>query len=169
MLRFRFDTEGLMVPIGRVHQHPQNNNNGDVDEIVASMLRTGVYRPVYASRASGNIVAGNHTYVAMLDLNASHIPVIWLDLDPNEELVILAADNGIARNARLDPGLTAELLDQIIDAYPSERLTGTGFTENDYLSIIKEPAPLRLSGHGAESLVHTIECPECGHSWVRGG
>ena len=75
-LRFLFDTEGLMVPIDKVHQHPENDNNGDVDEIVNSMLVTGVYRPIYASRATGNIVAGNHTYLAMLDLGAKFVPVV---------------------------------------------------------------------------------------------
>ena len=97
-----------MAPIDRVKQHPKNDNNGDVDEIVASMQRTGVYRPIYVSRATGHIVAGNHTYVALLDLGAKAVPVVWLDLDETQELLILAADNKIARNARPDPALTEE-------------------------------------------------------------
>jgi len=169
-LRFLFNTEGLMVPIDKVHQHPENDNNGDVDEIVNSMLVTGVYRPIYASRATGNIVAGNHTYLAMLDLGAKFVPVVWLDLDQHQGRRVLVADNKIARNARPDPALTADLLHRLMEVDREIALVGTGFTIEEAEALLAPPAPLDFSGlrRGRETLEHSIECPECGHRWTRG-
>lgn len=176
MIRYLFDTEGLMTPIDNVHQHPANDNNGDTDEIIASMRTTGVYRPVYASKQTGNIVAGNHTYLALLEMGAEFVPVQWVDC-PEEyiELRILAADNKIARNARPDPALTKMLLSRIVEATPTPTsdpaaaLLGTGFRPEEYERLLKPPQPLSLSGIGRETLEHRITCPECGHTWSRSG
>lgn len=173
MIRFLFDTEGLMVPIDRVSQHPENDNNGDVEEIVASMRTVGVYRPIYASSETGYIVAGNHTYIGMLELNAEFVPVIWLDnLTPAQERRILYLDNKIARNARPDPALTKELVANIVNDVHGDvaaALIGTGLTMAEYERLMKAPKPLDLSGIGRETLQHKIECPECGHVWTRAG
>ena len=173
MIRFLFDTEGLMTPIDHVHQHPENDNNGDVDEIVASMTTIGVYRPLYASAESGYIVAGNHTYLGMLELGAQFVPVVWLNnLTPVQERRILYADNKIARNARPDPALTRDLVQRIVsDVHGdvSAALIGTGLSIPEYERLVKAPKPLDLSGIGRETLQHKIECPECGHQWTRAG
>lgn len=171
MIRFLFDTEGLMTPIGSVSQHPENDNNGDVDEIVASMSTVGVYRPIYASAETGYIVAGNHTYLGMLELGADFVPVIWLQhLTPAMERRILYTDNKIARNARPDPALTTDLIKAIVadtNGDVSAALFGTGMTQAEYERLIKPPKPLDLSGIGRETLQHKIECPECGYQWSR--
>jgi ParB-like chromosome segregation protein Spo0J len=173
-IRFLFDTEGMMTPIENISQHPENDNNGDVDEIVASMRTMGVYRPIYVSTETGHIVAGNHTYVGMLDLGAKYVPVIWLPgLTPAQERRILFLDNQIARNARPDPALRKELVKQIVADVPGKdvdaALIGTGLSRAEYERLIKPPTPLDLSGIGRETLEHRITCPECGHNWARSG
>lgn len=173
-IRYLFDTEGLMTPIGNVKQHPDNDNNGDVDEIVTSMQVTGVYRPIYANKATGHIVAGNHTYLALLELGAQFVPVVWLELvDEAAELRILAADNKIARNARPDPALTRVLLQKIVESSrlptrdPDAALVGTGWKRAEFDRIVRPPQPLDLSGVTRGTLEHTYKCPECGHQWSR--
>lgn len=173
MIRYLFDTEGLMTPIENVTQHPDNDNNGDVDEIVASMRTTGVYRPIFASRETGYIVAGNHTYLGMVELGAKFVPVVWLDITEEQGLRILAADNKIARNARPDPGLTRVLLQKIVESSrmptrdPEAALVGTGWSQAEYERIIRPPKPLDLSSVTRGTLEHTYKCPECGHQWSR--
>lgn len=172
MIRYLFDTEGSMVKADTIQQHPDNDNNGDVDEIVSSIVTNGVYRKLVVSSRTRNICAGNHTYAALLDLNADYVPVEWIDVDEFAELRILAVDNWVARMARPDPALTRNLIDRIIANSPTRRdipatLIGTGISERQYLDLVKDPTPLDLSHIGRETLQHRIKCPECGHEWAR--
>lgn len=173
MIRYLFDTEGSMVKADSIHVHPDNDNNGDIDEILASIETNGVYRKLVVSQRTRNICAGNHTYMALLELNAEYVPVEWIDVDEWTELRILAVDNWVARLARPDPALTAILIKRIIDNAPirdrQAALVGTGISERQYLDLIREPTPLDLSGIGREMLNHRIKCPECGHEWSRSG
>jgi hypothetical protein len=152
VIRYLFDTEGSMVKADSIHVHPDNDNNGDIDEILASIETNGVYRKLVVSQRTRNICAGNHTYMALLELNAEYVPVEWIDVDEWTELRILAVDNWVARLARPDPALTAILIKRIIDNAP-----------------IRDRTPLDLSGVGREMLNHRIKCPECGHEWSRSG
>lgn len=172
MIRYLFDTEGCMVKADAIHQHPMNDNNGDVDEIVSSVLTNGVYRKLIVSSRTSNICAGNHTYAALLDLNAEYVPVEWIDCDYFTELRILAVDNWVARLARPDSALTRNLVDSIINEAPIGKdleavLVGTGISREKYLDLVKDPTPLDLSRIGRETLQHRIKCPECGHEWAR--
>lgn len=172
MIRYLFDTEGSMVPADTIHQHPMNDNNGDVDEIVSSLLTNGVYKKLTVSSRTRNICAGNHTYEGLLELGAEFVPVEWIDVDYWTELRILAVDNWVARLARPDPALTKNLIDHIIEDAPLRKdpaaaLIGTGISERQYLDMIKDPTPLDLSRVGRETLQHRIKCPECGHEWAR--
>lgn len=172
MIRYLFDTEGCMVPANTIQRHPMNDNNGDVDEIVSSLLTNGVYRKLVVSVDTRNICAGNHTYEGLLSLNAEFVPVEWIKVDYWTELRILAVDNWVARLARPDPALTRQLVDEILASAPMGKdveaaLVGTGISRDKYLDMIKDPTPLDLSRVGRETLQHRIKCPECGHEWAR--
>lgn len=171
-VRYLFETEGAMVPYESIHQHPMNDNNGDIDEIVSSLLTNGMYRKIVVSERTRNICAGNHTYIALGELNQQFVPVEWIDCDYFTELRILAVDNWVARLSKPDPALTRTLVDEIIAQAPLNKdraaaLIGTGISERQYLDLIKDPTPLDLSKIGRETLQHRIKCPECGHEWAR--
>ncbi len=175
MIRYTFDTEGMMTPVGNVIQHPENDNNGDVDEIVVSMLRNGVYRSIIANKSTKHIVAGNHTYLGLLELGAQFVPVIWIDVDEATELRILLADNQIARLAKPEDDRTVTLLERIAALQGTRNvediLSGTGISQRKWEGLLQTPEPLDLGNQnaaGAEMLEHTITCPSCGHSWKRG-
>lgn len=172
MIRYLFDTEGCMVRADSIQQHPMNDNNGDVDEIVSSILTNGVYRKLTVSSRTRNICTGNHTYEGLLSLNAEYVPAEMIDVDYWTELRILAVDNWVARLARPDPALTRGLIDEILASAPvgkdrAAALIGTGIGERQYLDLVKDPTPLDLSRVGRETLQHRIKCPECGHEWAR--
>ena len=61
----------LLVPKDDVTAHPRNARNGDIEAIAESIQTNGCYRPVIAQRSSGHILAGNHTYYALLSLGAA--------------------------------------------------------------------------------------------------
>jgi hypothetical protein len=177
LVRFTFETEGSLVHRDKLIPHPENANNGDIDEIKNSILRNGCYRRVIASMRTRHILGGNNLYAALVELEAEYIPVEWNDVDAATERRILAGDNAIARQAWMDRGLEVALLDRIKEDDPDVGLVGTGYTEKrhaDLLAALEPDKPLDLSGieaaerKGLEGLVHTITCPECGHSWTRG-
>jgi hypothetical protein len=169
VIRFHPALETLMVPKNSIHPDPSNYNNGDVDEIVASILTNGCYRPVYAT-PDGQIVAGHHLYAALLELGALMVPVLYVDTNVSGARRIMLADNRIAALARTDDALLLQLLDMV--SAEDTGLTGTGYDER-FLDALRDKAildasrPLEINLRGEEDLTHTITCPNCGHCWTR--
>lgn len=171
-VRFLGECPNLMVHKDEVHQHPENANNGDVEEIMASILKDGCYRPSYASSRTGNILAGNNLYEALIALGQTRVPVSWIDCDYETELRILFKDNAIARRAKTDDAQLLELLEKIAEEDPD--LVGVGADQRDLENLRalvekeqKEPLDLGLQ-RGSEKMINVIRCPECGHEWNRG-
>lgn len=171
MIRFHKALSDLMVPKDSITPNPENDNNGDVDEVIASIMKVGCYRPIYVSANTGHILAGHTLYAALLELGALMVPALYLDADSPDELRILLGDNQIARLARRDDMATLALLEQLNTE--DNGLIGTGFHDRD-LENLRELArrtmdtDLRLDLSGSENLTHTITCPNCSYSWVRG-
>ena len=106
----------LMVDIESVQQAPYNYNNGDVDVIAESIHMNGMYRPIYVQTSTGDIIAGNHTWLACREMGAERIPVVHLDVDDTVAQRIMIEDNEAARRAIADRGQLLTLLDRIHDA-----------------------------------------------------
>lgn len=121
----------LLVPADQIKPHPMNPNNGDTEEIMLSMRRNGVYRPVYVQKSTGWILAGHHVYAALLELGAESVPVAWVDCDAKTADRIVAADNRIAQLARMDDAVLVQLL-QGLDG----DLAGTGYSDDDMAKLL---------------------------------
>lgn len=180
-VRFSAGVESLLVPIADVRPADRNPNNGDVEQIAESIIVNGFQVPVIARRDTHEIVAGNHRYYALISLGATHVPVIWTEMDDAAAMRFLIADNRMARLGRDDPALLLELLHEVEDATPLG-LAGTGFTHEDldYLTdIIGGPLELDvdddrdLEAEATEFAkqrgLRTITCPDCGHEFQIGG
>lgn len=113
MARFHADLAPMMRPIDSIAPAPYNYNNGDVDVIATSIQMNGMYRPIFVQRATGHIIAGNHTWMACKLLNAKAVPVVYLDVDDTVAKRIMIEDNEAARKAMPDRGLLLSLLDEI--------------------------------------------------------
>ena len=170
-LRFAPGLADIMFPISQLRPTPHNPNNGDVDAVVASMVKYGVYAPIIANKNTGEILAGHARYAALMELGAKMAPIVWTDHDDDESLGVLLGDNKIARLARMDESLELEALKRL--AATDSGLLGTGYTDRDIerlaeklLKDMEEPLQVNLSGN--ERLIHEIECPACHHVWVRG-
>lgn len=170
-LRFHSGLADLMVPANSVTPTPENPNNGDVDEVILSMLTNGVYAPIMANRHTGQIVAGHTRYAALMELGAQMIPVIWTDSDDEEHLRIMLVDNKSARLARMDEAAEFAALKRLAETETG--LVGSAYVDRDLERLAAklmadEQEPLKINLSGGERLIHEITCPECGHSWVRG-
>lgn len=139
------DLEPLLCDIAAVTPHPENPRNGDTDAIVESIRIDGLYRPVYAQRSTGHILAGNHTTAATMELGGERIPVVWLDVDDSAARRILIKDNAIADLGRYDEGL---LLQSLTDLRDEVGLMGTGHTEESYAVLAAA-----VAAHNEEEVV----------------
>lgn len=127
-------------PIGDLRPHPDNPRNGDTDAISESLRVNGQYRPIVVARG-GVILAGNHTYMAAMELGWETIDGVALDVDPEspEALRIMLADNRTADRAWYDDGLLLGLLESL------DSLDGTGYVPGDvdalFTKLDKTPPP----------------------------
>lgn len=156
-VKFHETAAELLVPADAVRPHPANPNNSDTDQIMLSMRRNGVYRPIYAQRSTGFILAGHGTYAAMLELGCDEVPVAWVDCDTRTADRIVAVDNRSAQLARMDDGLLVQLL-QGLDG----DLAGTGYTDDDLAKLMGVIDDDDLDGGDPElgegSLSIVVEC-----------
>jgi len=166
-IRYHQALSDLMVPHHEVKPDPLNPNNGDVEALIESITASGCYRPIYASRETKRIVGGHHLYAALLEMGATDIPVLWLDGDDAAARRILAADNQIARLAKMDDAQLLALLNTIRES--DLGLFGTGYTQRMYEAIARDPVPYvppeRLPAVQDIYLGIHHTCPNCGHEW----
>lgn len=136
LVRYHDDLKNLMVDINDLQPHPANPNNGDLDAVAESIQVNGMYRPIYAQTSTRTILAGHTTWGACHELGATHVPVLWLDIDDKTALKIVLADNKTAHLATLDPALEAAALLSLDDD-----LDGTGYTPTTSNSSPASPKP----------------------------
>lgn len=142
------------VPLQLLKPHPRNVNQGDFGAIQQSVETNGFYGTIVANKRTGHILAGNHRYAVAKAMHYSDVPVAWVDVDDEQELRILIADN---RTTRLgidnQVGLT-ELLAEL--AATPTGLTGTGFDGDDLDTLISSVT----GADKAELLTDPDEVPE---------
>lgn len=165
MVYFHPGLKDLLVPIDSVRQLEGNYRMGDVDVIAESMMTNGVYTPVVADRATGQILAGNHRYMALMQLGAEQIPVVYLDADAQLARRVAVVDNRSADLARNDDALLAAMLRDILAEDAS--LMGTGWDVGDLVELEKSLEPddslFGAFNHdpGTDLLFGvTVECPD---------
>jgi site-specific DNA-methyltransferase (adenine-specific) len=128
------------VDINDLRPHPRNARNGDVDAIADSLRMNGQFRPIVVAE-DGTILAGNHTYMAAMELGWESIAVVRLPLQPEspEAIRVLLADNRTADLGTYDDGLLLDLLAALDEAEGG--LIGTGY-DADALDALR-----KITGH----------------------
>lgn len=114
-----------LVSLDKLRPHPKNPRQGDVGAIHESIEANGFYGVVVAQRSTGYILAGNHRYLAARHAGAKEIPIAWVDVDDDEALRILLADNRTNDLASYDDHVLAELLQGLMTE--TGTLDGTGY------------------------------------------
>jgi len=141
----------LAIPITSVRPHPLNPNAGDVDAIVESLRSHGHYVPIVfnarqGGQSQGCIIKGNHTSMAMLQMERQTIAAAAADVDDEQAIKIMLADNRLSDLHRTDGGLLLELLQTL----PS--IDGTGYDAqalDDLLARVEAAQEMPL-GSGLE-------------------
>jgi len=131
--------QALKVPIADLKPYAKNPRHGNVEALAESLKFHGQYRPVVVRRETNEILAGNHTYRAALQLDWDELAVTWVDCDDDEAARIVLVDNRSNDLAVYDDSALAELLGSL------PTLDGTGFDQTAFdalLATIIEPVSL---------------------------
>lgn len=104
-----------------IREHPENPNRGDELVVAESIDYNGWYGAVTVQKSTGYILAGNTRYREAKKLGYKELPVIWKDVDDEQAMRIMLADNQTARRADPDE----EKLTAILQSLPD--LGGTGY------------------------------------------
>lgn len=162
------DLTSALIDIEHLRPHPRNARNGDVDAIAESLRVNGQYRPIVIA-ADGTILAGNHTYMAAMEIGWDRIACVRIDVDPDgpEARRIMLADNRTADRGNYDTGLLVDLLGELDNTVG---LIGTGYDHDDLARLLDtlNPPPLPdppddpIGGHDGHV------CPQCGYEFGSG-
>lgn len=123
------------VKVKDLKQHPLNPNQGDVGAIVQSLEAHGLFKPVLVQKSTMRIIAGNHTVQACEVEGYDEIDVILHDVDDDQAMRMMLADNEIAHKAQNNPTVLEELLESL--AVTDNGLAGTGFDADDLDTLIR--------------------------------
>jgi hypothetical protein len=121
-----------IVSLDDLKPHPRNyrgHPDDQIAELVESLKEHGVYRNVVCAR-DGTLLAGHGVVQAARAAGIKKIPVIRLDVGPNEPsaLRVLVGDNEIEHLADQADRMLSELLKEIKEA-DEQGLKGTGYDE----------------------------------------
>lgn len=110
--------EASTAEIRDLRPHPRNYRKHPEDQlahIIESIKNNGFYRNVVIAR-DGTILAGHGVVEAAAKMGMETVPVIRLDLDPEEPraLKVLTGDNEISRLGEIDDRALSELLKDIM-------------------------------------------------------
>jgi hypothetical protein len=127
MAQIAKDLTPLIQPITKLKPATHNPRKGDVESIKKSYERFGQRKPIVADRATGEIIAGNHQYLAAKELGWSEMAVVFVDDDRETAIAYGVADNRIGQLGEWDVEELVFALEEIgLDAIDS-----VGFSEAD--------------------------------------
>lgn len=115
------------VPIGELkpaEYNPRKISNDELDKLALSIQQNGFIDPVIANKDK-TIIGGHQRVKAAQRLGIQEVPVIFVDLDKQQEKVLNLALN------RIGGSFDEELLTKIIQELPREMLDGTGFSQEE--------------------------------------
>lgn len=120
------------VAANELKPHPKNYREHPADQlehIVQSIKENGHYRNVVIAK-DGTILAGHGVVKASKQLNLETIPVVRLDLAPDDPkaVKVLTGDNEIAHLGVVDDRLLSDLLKEVKES-DIDGLLGTGYDD----------------------------------------
>lgn len=128
------------VAVDALSQHPANPRRGNVGLIAESLRANEQFAPLVVQRATGHVLAGNHTLRAARELGWREIDVVYVDVDDDRAKRILLAANRSADVAGYDDQALADLLRDLPD------LDGTGYGTEDLDRILADLAANSATG-----------------------
>jgi hypothetical protein len=138
------DLQSLAVPIGKVRTMKGNPRRGDVDAVVRSLEAFGQRKPIVARVETGEVIAGNHTFMAAQRLGWEEIAVVWVEDDDTTAKAFALADNRTSDLGEYDSEALAEMMAEVLEE-EAELLTAASYSIADLddllaAALVAEPS-----------------------------
>ena len=130
------------VPVSEITEHPDNVNIGNVESVKESIRMNGFYGPVLVQASTGYIIVGNHRFRAARELGLVTVPAVFMDVDEEQAMRIMLADNRTARLGHDDLTALEAALAQLSES--DYGLLGTGYTSLDLGKLMSHDDKLVL-------------------------
>ena len=108
-----------------LNEFPDNPWKGNDQEIADSIEANGFWGTLIVQKDSRTILAGNHRNKGAILAEMPLVPVMWVDVDEQQQVKINLADNRYAENGEYDRSLQLEQLDKLDDIF------GSGYDEEE--------------------------------------
>lgn len=127
------------MPLTDLQPYYKNPRRGNTKAIAESLRVNGQYKPIVVNLGGltgrpMEILAGNHTYAAAVELGWDTIQASTVDVDDEGAARIVLADNRTADLGTYDNDSLAELLQGLSD------LEGSGYSDRDLQALLTDPA-----------------------------
>jgi len=116
--------------IDSLKPYPGNPRRGNVALIAESLEANGQYRPIVVRKATREILAGNHIWLAAQLLGWAKVWIVEVDVDDETAARIVAVDNRANDLASYDLQALADLLGSL------DSLVGTGYSPEDVDTLL---------------------------------
>lgn len=134
------------IPVAELNLFYRNARRGDVTAVAESLEINGQYKPIVINRGTqtnrqNEVLAGNHTLQAARQLGWETIEAYVVDVDDAAATRINLVDNRTGQLGDFDDEVLAYLMQGL-----GPDLSGTGYSEQDYASLIAplEQTPISL-------------------------
>jgi len=149
--------------VAELTQDPRNARSHDgknIEAIKRSLQEFGQQKPIVID-ASGEVVAGNGTLAAAVDLGWENIAVVETDLVGSSATAYAIADNRTAELASWDDEALSETVASLQGV--ENLLKAIGFSDSELESLLNgiEP-PKEFKEIEADNLNLGHKCPQCG-------
>jgi len=118
-----------LVDVATLQRHPANPRKGDLAAVVESIETNGFFGFIVAQVSTRHVIAGNHRLMAAKQLGIDEVPTVWVDVDDEQAMRILLADNRTSDLATYDNDQLEALLTEL--AGSDLGLIGTGYDDED--------------------------------------
>lgn len=102
--------------------NPRRISEASLERLEASVGTFGLVQPILARRADGTVIGGHQRLLVARRRGLATVPVIWLDLDPDEARTLALGLNRIG--GEWDDELLARLLGELATSAVDLRVTG---------------------------------------------
>ena len=119
-----------MAPVGLLHPYTKNPRRGNVAAVAESLQVNGQYRPIVVREGTDEILAGNHTYLAAVQLGWKEVAVSYVTATDEEAARIVLVDNRTNDLAGYDDLALSELLASL------PNLKGVGYDDADLAGLV---------------------------------
>jgi ParB-like chromosome segregation protein Spo0J len=124
----------------KLRPYPRNPRQGNVEAIVASLREHGQYRALVVNSRTNQVLAGNHTFKALQQLDAETALVHFVDVDEDQAGRMVLVDNRTNDLASYDDAALLELLESV------PTLDGTGYADSDLDELLSDDVLLPPDG-----------------------